>query len=183
MKKIVWLLLIVVVALAFIFYRSRIAKNNPEINGTKNMMEITSSAFVSEGEIPKKYTCDGEDINPPLSIEGVPQNAKSLILILDDPDAPAGNWNHWLIWNINPATKEIAEDSIPESSVLGVTSSGDSEYHGPCPPSGIHRYFFRIYALDSYLNIPSTSKRNDLLNAMSGHIIEEAEYMGKYGKE
>ena len=146
------------------------------------MLKITSSVFLNGEKIPQKYTCDGEDINPPLLIEGAVDKVKSLALILDDPDAPMGTWNHWLIWNINPKIKEIGENEVPKGAAQGTNSSGRFEYQGPCPPSGNHRYYFKLFALDRMLDIPVGSKKEELLEAMKGHIIDEAELMGKYSR-
>lgn len=143
-------------------------------------MTIKSPAFGHNQTIPKKYTCDGEDINPPLELNGVPPGGKSLVLIVDDPDAPAGTWVHWTVWNINPQTKTIAENSSPAGSIEGATDFGKPGYGGPCPPSGTHRYFFKIYALDTLLNLPPTAKKPDLEKAMQGHILDKAELVGTY---
>ena len=107
-------------------------------------LKLTSPAFANNQMIPQKYSCKGEDINPPLKIEGVPKNTKSLLLIVDDPDAPVGNWNHWIVWNIPPETSVIGENSVPQNAVLGMNDFRKLDYGGPCPPSGTHRYFFKI---------------------------------------
>ncbi len=146
-------------------------------------MEISSSAFANNEKIPAKYTCDGENINPPLTFSNVPENAKSLVLINDDPDAPAGTWVHWSVWNIDPSTNEVAENSIPEKGSEGMTSFGFRHYGGPCPPSGTHRYFFKLYALDTSLELDTGSTTADLEIAMDGHILEQAEFIGLYSKE
>lgn len=155
-------------------------KGQSQETNNKNMLSITSSAFLSNETIPARYTCDGEDINPPLSFGGIPEKAKSLALIVDDPDAPVGNWNHWIFWNVNPEITEITEDSIPSGAVLGTNSFGRLTYGGPCPPPGTHRYFFKLYALDSRLDLSEGSKKDDLEKATEGHILEKAELMGKY---
>jgi len=144
------------------------------------MLSITSAAFLSDEIIPAKYTCDGADINPPLLFGGIPENTKSLALIVDDPDASSGNWNHWVFWNVDPDVMEIAEDSIPSEAVLGTNSFGRLTYDGPCPPKGIHRYFFKLYALDSMLDLAERDGKEALEKAMAGHIIEEANLTGKY---
>src|SRR3989344_873103 len=117
-------------------------------------MNLSSPAFEHHQPIPAKYTCDGENINPLLQFSDIPDSTKSLVLIMDDPDAPAGLWVHWTIWNIDPGTAEIAENSVPPGSIEGVTSFGKPGYGGPCPPSGTHRYFFKFFALDTKLDIP-----------------------------
>jgi Raf kinase inhibitor-like YbhB/YbcL family protein len=143
-------------------------------------MKLTSPAFTHNSLIPKKYTCDGEDINPPLLITNVSKEAKSLALIVDDPDAPRGTWTHWTVWNINPGSPEIIEDSIPSGAVLGMTDFGEPGYGGPCPPSGTHRYFFRLYALDAKLELQQGVSRKELERAMAGHILSEVELIGLY---
>lgn len=156
-----------------------------DISDTSEMqmnMKITSSVFEEGGDIPSKYTCDAENINPPLSISNVPDNAKSLVLIVDDPDAPMGTWNHLLAWNIDPGTTEIEEGKIPESAVLGKNDFGENEYSGPCPPSGTHRYYFKLYALDTMLDLDSNSGRSELEKAMEGYIVSQASLMGKYSR-
>jgi Raf kinase inhibitor-like YbhB/YbcL family protein len=148
----------------------------------QDTIKITSSAFSAGGTIPSKYACDGEDVNPPLQISAVPTDAKSLSLIVDDPDAPMGTWNHWLIWNIDPNITEIKENSIPKGGVFGTNDFGKLEYGGPCPPSGTHRYFFRLYALDAKLDLSEGAKRAELESAMKNHIIAQGQLMGKYSK-
>jgi Raf kinase inhibitor-like YbhB/YbcL family protein len=145
-------------------------------------MKITSSAFQQEGNIPAKFTCDGGDASPGLHFEGVPPEAKSLVLIVDDPDAPSGLFTHWLIWNIDPKTIEIGENS-PPAAVQGKNDFGKSGYGGPCPPSGTHRYFFKVYALDQMLSLKAGGKRADLDRAMKGHVVRQAELMGRYSKQ
>lgn len=144
-------------------------------------MKIASSAFENNTKIPSIYTCDGEDINPPLSFSDIPVNTKSLVLIADDPDAPGGTWVHWIIFNISPKTKGILEGSFPEDGIEGVTSFGAQGYGGPCPPSGTHRYFFKLYALDAVLNLTDPDKAL-LEKEMQGHILEKAELIGLYSR-
>jgi Raf kinase inhibitor-like YbhB/YbcL family protein len=145
-------------------------------------MKITSSAFQQGGNIPTKFTCDGEDMSPPLQMTGVPAEAKSLALVADDPDAPGGLFTHWLIWNIPPQTNSIAEGSAPKG-VQGTNDFGKSGYGAPCPPSGMHRYFFRVFALDRELDLRSGAKRSQLDAAMKGHVIEQGELIGRYGRK
>lgn len=142
-------------------------------------MKITSLAFPSFNYMPYEYTCDGKNVNPELRIEDVPERAKSLALIMDDPDAPRGIWVHWVVWNIPPDIKLIAKGNEPEG-IQGKTDFGTTGYGGPCPPSGIHRYFFKIYALDATLNLSEGSTKKELENAMKGHILEKAELVGLY---
>jgi Raf kinase inhibitor-like YbhB/YbcL family protein len=143
-------------------------------------LQIISPAFKHNEFIPKKYTCDGEDINPPFRIEDIPSKAKSLSFIVDDPDAPAGTWVHWVVWNINPDTREIKENSVPKGAQQGLNDFRKNDYGGPCPPSGTHRYFFKLYALDTILKLGSKAKKSDLEEAMKGHILEKAELVGLY---
>ncbi|RLG33782.1 YbhB/YbcL family Raf kinase inhibitor-like protein [Methanosarcinales archaeon] len=142
-------------------------------------MRLTSTVFDYGGRIPQKYTCDGEDINPPLVIEDVPADAKTLVLIVDDPDAPMGTWDHWIVWNI-PVIDRIEEDSVP--GTVGVNSWGRNDYGGPCPPSGEHRYFFKLYALDTTLNLDTNSTKKDLERAMEGHVIAQTDLIGVYSR-
>jgi len=143
-------------------------------------MKINSSAFSEEETIPKKYTCEGEDVNPPLEFKGTPKDTKSLALIVDDPDAPGKTFVHWLVWNIDPEIKKIEENSVPEGAIQGKTGFGKTEYGGPCPPSGEHRYFFKFYALDKELDLPSGAEKEDLKESMEDHILEEAQLVGVY---
>jgi len=145
-----------------------------------NELTIKSPAFAGNGYIPARFTCDGSNINPPLEIDKVPAEAKSLALIVDDPDAPVGMWVHWVIWNIDPSTREIAEDHVPRNAVQGKNDWKRNSYGGPCPPSGVHRYFFKLYALDTRLNLGIGTSKGDLENAMHGHILASAELIGLY---
>ncbi len=143
-------------------------------------LKITSQAFQNNGHITGKYTCDGEDINPPLLIENCPQATKSIAMIVDDPDAPVGIWVHWVIWNIAPDVKEIKENTIPQGAIEGMNDFGKHSYGGPCPPSGTHRYFFKVYALDNMFGISPNSNKADLENAMKGHILAQGQIIGLY---
>ena len=145
-------------------------------------MKITSSAFQEGGNIPSKSTCDGSDTSPPLQITGAPSEAKSLLLIADDPDAPGGLFTHWLVWNIPPQTNSIAEGSAPKG-VQGTNDFGKSGYKGPCPPPGTHRYSFKIFALDRELDLRSGSKRSQVDAAMKGHVIAQGELLGRYARK
>jgi len=138
---------------------------------------VTSEVFRPNGLIPKKYTCDGEDINPPLDIAKIPAQARSLAIIMEDPDAPSGSWLHWLVWNI-PVTHHIHENEYPGDE--GLNDFGRNSYGGPCPPSGTHRYIFRIYALDDLLDLPDGSPRAHVEDAMRDHIIAYGELTGIY---
>ena len=138
---------------------------------------ITSSVFTEGGKIPDKYTCDGQNVNPPLHVEGIPENTISLVLIVDDPDAPRGTWDHWVVWNIKPEAV-IAENSIPGTE--GINSFGKHHYGGPCPPSGTHRYFFKVYALDTMLEIAEDSDKKAVEEAMGHHVLAKGELVGLY---
>nr|MBD3312190.1 YbhB/YbcL family Raf kinase inhibitor-like protein [archaeon] len=144
-------------------------------------MKLSSPGFKPNKPIPAKYACQGEDINPELNISEVPEGAESLALIMDDPDAPGGTWVHWVVWSIPADTKVINEDSVPGTQ--GVNSWGNNEYGGPCPPSGEHRYVFKVYALDINLDLDETSNKNVLEQAMKGHVLASAELTGLYSKE
>lgn len=143
-------------------------------------MKITSPEFKHNTMIPKKFTCQGLDINPALHLEGIPQGTKSLALIVDDPDAPMGIWVHWVVFDI-PVVSKIDEDSIPGKQ--GINDFRRNDYGGPCPPSGTHRYFFKIYALDSMLNLEEGISKKELEKAMQGHILDKAELIGLYRKQ
>ena len=159
--------------------RTASTASTSQITVTSTIMKLESSAFENNGEIPRKYTCDGEDISPPLAISEVPENARTLVLIVDDPDAPAGDWVHWVVFNIPASTREIAEASAP-AGALGATDFGRPGWGGPCPPSGTHRYFFKLYALDTELEQESTATKAELETAMAGHILDRAQLMGTY---
>src|SRR5438046_8185410 len=145
-------------------------------------MTITSSVFQEGWNIPSKFTCDGANTNPPLQISDVPAEAKSLVLIVDDPDAPSGLFTHWAVWNISPQATTIAEGSTPKGA-QGTNDFGKSGYGGPCPPSGTHRYYFRIFALDRELDLPVGAKRSQLDAAMKSHVIAKGELMGRYARK
>ncbi|MFW9914616.1 MAG: YbhB/YbcL family Raf kinase inhibitor-like protein [Candidatus Thorarchaeota archaeon] len=158
---------------------------NDDSDTSTSDFSLASPAFDHGGSIPSKYTCDGEDINPRLEISGIPNNTQSLALVMDDPDAVqvAGHvWDHWVLWNISPSTTVIEENSVPAHAVQGRNSWGRNDYGGPCPPSGTHRYFFKLYALDAKLDLPSSATKLDLEQAMEGHILAQARLMGTYQK-
>lgn len=162
-----------------------VACSKGPINNSTSM-QILSSEFKPGQPIPVKYTCDGENSIPPLEIVQVPEEAVSLVLIMDDPDVPKdlrpdGNFDHWLAWNISPRTKEIKEGVEPDG-IIGNNSRGDSGYTGPCPPDREHRYFFKLFALDTMLEIPQSTMKADLEAAMKGHILQQAVLMGVYNR-
>ena len=138
-------------------------------------MKISSPVFPHLGMIPPKYTCDGENVSPPLNLLEVPEQAQSLVLIVDDPDAQMGTWDHWVLWNIKPQTTLIEENRVPEGAVQGMNSFGFPKYGGPCPPSGVHRYFFKLYALDIKLPFTGAVPKDQLINAMQNHVLINAE--------
>src|SRR5437763_8887434 len=146
-------------------------------------MKISSSAFQEGGTIPEKFSKNGQNVSPELRIEGAPAEAKTLALIVDDPDAPVGLFTHWLVWNIDPKTTQLAEGSAPNGAVQGKNDFGDIGYGGPQPPSGTHRYYFKIFALNSSLDLTSGAKRKEVDAAMKGHIIAQGQLMGKYSKK
>jgi Raf kinase inhibitor-like YbhB/YbcL family protein len=146
-------------------------------------MQIKSPAFKEGGSIPSRYACDGENINPPLEIIDIPQNAKTLALIMDDPDAPNMTWVHWLIWNIPVTDSSIQEGEPPKNAIYGTNDFGKLEYGGPCPPSGIHRYFFKVYALDKEIDLKEGSTKKELLEEIDGHVIETTQLIGLYSRK
>ena len=146
-------------------------------------MKISSAAFENNSFIPSKYTCEGQEINPPLEFRDVPEDTKSLVLIVDDPDAPIKTWVHWTIWNIDAKTTQILQNSCPKGAVEGITSFGRTGYGGPCPPSGTHRYFFKLFALDKMLDLSPNSHVRDIESTIEGHIIRKAELIGLYKKK
>lgn len=143
-------------------------------------LKVSSAAFQQEELIPLKYTCDGKNVNPPLDIENIPEEAKCLALIVDDPDAPAGTWVHWLVWNI-PVTHHIRENEVHGTE--GMNDFQQPHYGGPCPPSGTHRYFFKVYALNALLDLPPGARKHRLEKAMSEHIIAFGELIGMYKRK
>ena len=179
MNKLIFLLFLVVIIFGFWYYWVPVKETN---------MQISSEAFSEGGFIPPKYTCDGENINPELSLADIPKETKSLALIMDDPDVPKnlrpdGLFVHWVMWNINPNTIRIEENSTPEEAAEGLNGAGRAGYTGPCPPDREHRYFFKIYALDTRLELPSNTDKNALERAIGGHIISSAELMGRYDRK
>jgi Raf kinase inhibitor-like YbhB/YbcL family protein len=149
-------------------------------NKSMNAIKISSSAFRENEMIPTQYTCDGKNINPPLDFKDIPKQAKSLALIVDDPDAPVGTWVHWVVWNI-PVVQHLNENSIPGKE--GLNDFQKQSYGGPCPPSGIHRYFFKVYALDNMLNLPEATTKAQLESAMKNHVLASGELIGFYKRK
>lgn len=182
MNKIILILIIaLVLALAAVYFimSSRDEDNPLELN--VQLMKITSPVFENNQTIPKKYTCDGDNISPPLNISDAPAEAETLVLVCDDPDAGAKPWVHWTVWNIDPATAEIAEGAVPKGAVQGKTSFGETGYGGPCPPSGEHHYLFKVYALDKILDeLEPGAVKSELDLAMEDHIVARGELAGVY---
>ncbi|MBL7995056.1 YbhB/YbcL family Raf kinase inhibitor-like protein [bacterium] len=164
--------------LAFVFAVTR-------LNSGDEPMNIESSVFKESEWIPKKYTCDGENISPPLTFNDIPKEAASLALICDDPDAPAGTWVHWIVYNL-PATTDGLPEAMASDQILaggakqGINDFRDIGYGGPCPPSGTHRYYFKLYALNQMLDLDAGATKWQLTQAMKGHVIVEAQLMGRY---
>ncbi len=158
------------------------------VGGDAMAFELKSSAFTEGKPIPSKYTCDGEDLSPPLEWADAPAGTKSYALIADDPDAPMGTWVHWVAWNLPSSADELGEGtaadaSLPDGTRQGITDFKRPGYGGPCPPSGTHRYFFKLYALDGKLDLPSATTKKDLEKAMSGRVLGQAQLMGTYARQ
>jgi Raf kinase inhibitor-like YbhB/YbcL family protein len=147
---------------------------------TTKTLTVSSPAFSNNGSIPSKYTCDGSNINPELMIKDIPTDTKSLVLIVDDPDAPKGTFDHWVMWNI-PVKDKIDENSAPGTQ--GKNGKSENKYTGPCPPSGTHHYHFKVYALDTKLELPASTNKEALLKAIEGHILASGELIGLYKKK
>jgi Raf kinase inhibitor-like YbhB/YbcL family protein len=155
------------------------------LGGHKMTVKITSSAFTEGSMIPKRYTCDAEDVSPDLAWTAVPDGTKSLALICDDPDAPMGNWVHWVLFNLPPDINKLHAEIPPEETLKNGARHGKNDfgkfgYGGPCPPGGTHRYFFKLYALDTVIKLESGITKAQLLTAMERHILDEGQLMGKY---
>ena len=194
-KIIVGLLILMVIAIGGIIFVTNSEPEKPVITKIQGSptgkvetkieatMKLASSAFEKGQMIPDKYTCDGVNVNPPLSISDISSNTASLVLIMDDPDAPAGTWVHWVVANIDPKAAEIVENSVPMGAIEAITSFGKVGYGGPCPPQGTHRYFFKLYALDVKLDLPRSSTLADVEGAMTGHILGQSELVGLYKRQ
>ena len=178
---------VVVVTMILIGFRGNVGRGEP---GEKaGAITITSPAFSAEGMIPAKYSCEGADVSPPLSWTGAPAGAKSLALVCDDPDAPAGIWVHWVLYNLPAGTSSLMEKvattpMLPNGARQGVNDFGKIGYGGPCPPSGkAHRYIFKFYALDIELALQPGATKKDLLHAMAHHVMAKGVLMGKYQRQ
>jgi len=193
-QKIIILLVVIIIILAGLIYHYQRSKTGKELSSTpptaeisqqlndNNHMILTSPAFASNQFIPTKYTCDGENISPALMISGVLAQAKSLALIVEDPDAPRGSFTHWLVWNIEPTVNTMADNEVPAGAIQGVNDAGRNAYTGPCPPSGIHHYHFKLFALDTALGLSLQTNRALLEYAMTDHILEQTELVGLYSR-
>jgi Raf kinase inhibitor-like YbhB/YbcL family protein len=149
-------------------------------HGSISAIVVTSPAFSAGAEIAVKYTCNGQSVSPELRISGTPPAAKSLALIMEDPDAPGGLFTHWLLWNIPPQTTKLAENSVPPGALQGTNDFSRRDYGAPCPPSGTHRYVFKIFALDQPIELKAGARRAEVEAAMKGHILAQGELMGRY---
>ena len=193
----------IILIVGFLYFHDRtqniqIEKIAPN-NTSSTSMLLTSPSFKHNEFIPAKFTCDGfdtfdrlsagklttsgGDMNPELVIANVPAEAKSLALIMDDPDAPGGTFTHWTVWNIDPLAQFIKEESTPPKSIEGITDFGRIGYGGPCPPSGTHHYHFKLYALDATLDLPEDASRSNLEKEIQKHLIEQTELVGLYGRQ
>jgi Raf kinase inhibitor-like YbhB/YbcL family protein len=186
LKKVV--VLAVVSILLFSSCKKEEQADSPAVGGQKMEIKITSPAFEDGGLIPPRYTADGADTSPPLQWDSVPEGTKSIALINDDPDAPVGTWVHWVLFNLPPETRELAENippdrTLPNGAIQGTSDFGRIGYGGPAPPSGTHRYFFKIYALDTQIDLAAGAKKPQLLKAMDGHILGQGQLIGKYKRQ
>lgn len=182
------IIIAVVVSLVFFLTFQKRPKQEVGIEPTPkatsiSKMKLASAAFSENQMIPQKYTCDGDNLSPPLTISEIPENTQSLVLIMDDPDAPSRTFVHWTMWNIDPSTREIPERSVPSGAVQGLTDFGSKGYGGPCPPSGTHRYIFKLYALDEKLSLSENSHREDVEREMADHVLDFTQFIGLYSRE
>ena len=188
--RIIWLLVIIIIlgllAYGVFSYFSPKAEKyfGEKLLQTKSYnMKLTSPAFENNQMIPEQYTCDGNNVNPPLTISDTPANAQSLVLIVSDLDAPAGIFQHWIVYNIAPETTFIGRDSVPEGAIQIKNDFGYLNYGPPCPGTGTHRYFFKIFALDQKLDLPADSKLRDLAGKINGHTLDSGELIGLYKRK
>lgn len=178
-KNILIPVLIVIFLVAYIILKNQ--KNN--VTSVKESNMKLTTVFENNTNIPSKYTCDGENIVPELNISEIPPNAKELVLIVDDPDAPGGTFVHWILFNISTSTRLINAKSIPEGSKQGLNDFGKIHWGGPCPPSGTHRYFFKLYAVDKDIDLPEGATKTQVEKEIQGHIIEKSEIFGLYKRQ
>jgi len=188
MQKLLQVILFIILILGIVFIvlpelgklRRNVNTDNYVFN-TDNM-QIQIAEFNDGEDIPLEYGCKGQNIAPLIAISGVAEQAKSLVLIMDDPDAPVGRWFHWLIWNMPVDTKVIDRDNLPKDVIIGKNSSGNNSYDGPCPPYGTHHYYFKLYALNTLLDLDPNAEGLDLEKELEGHIVARAQYMGTYSR-
>jgi Raf kinase inhibitor-like YbhB/YbcL family protein len=185
-KPTIWIIILAFAgALIFTFWSGDEPLTAPQNEASMQELKITSSAFTQDGMIPERFTCDGDDLSPPIDISGVPKEAKTLALIMHDPDAPhSGGWTHWVKWNmknVESGMLNIEEGKEPEG-LAGKGTGGNTAYQGPCPPSGTHRYFFSVYALDTLLSLKAGATKTELESAMEGHILAKGELMWRYAR-
>ena len=182
-KYLIVIILILILAATFSLWKKSKSKEVLPESGLPNIMKLSSPAFENGGQIPEKYSCEGEDINPPLEIKDVPDLTQSLVLIVEDPDAPSGNFLHWLVFNIPAQTSLIEENSLPPEAIEGKNDFGKENYGGPCPSLGTHRYFFKLHALDTQLVFSETPGKKEVEGLMKGHILDMAQLMAKYKRQ
>ena len=188
MKKLLIIIAAVIIVILtsvtlYVYNPSNSDSPNDALNiNLPNQMKI-KSAFENNTKIPDKYTCNGEDISPLLEISEIPKGAKTLAIIVDDPDAPRGTWLHWTIWNIEVTGSNVSISEGEAPGIEGKNDFGNTEYGGPCPPSGNHRYFFKVYALDAALVLEKGASKQQLEKAMQGHLLDKAEIIGLYSKK
>lgn len=190
LRKIAWLLPCIVVLSSCGNHRSTVATTHVGIDApdmAKKTIQLTSPAFKPGGVLPRIYTCDGQNISPPLQWANVPKSIKSLAVVCQDPDAPQGTWTHWLMVNIPPHITNLQENippqnTLPNGATQGLNDFGKIGYGGACPPSGTHRYIFRIYALDSKLNVPAGAAKAQVFAALRSHMVAEGELMSRYSR-
>ena len=180
--------LIAMPMLLFCFCKNDKQADSDAVGGKKMEIKITSPAFEDGALIPSVYTCDGDDISPPLNWQAVPEGTMSIALICDDPDAPVGTFVHWVLYSLPPEAKQLAENippdkTLPNGAKQGITDFARIGYGGPCPPGGTHRYFFKIYALDTKIDLPPGASKSQLLKAMEKHILAQGQLIGKYKRQ
>jgi Raf kinase inhibitor-like YbhB/YbcL family protein len=180
------LLLIAALVIVCAFQSARMSEAG-KARGRKVQIKVTSAVFHEGDMIPKRYTCDGANVSPPLAWTGVPQNTKSIAVLCDDPDAPMGTWVHWIMFNLPASARDLPEH-VPTDLVLksgakqGAGDSGRIGYDGPCPPGGTHRYYFKVYALDRQLDLEPGVRKGPFAKAIEGHILAQGHLMGKYSR-
>jgi Raf kinase inhibitor-like YbhB/YbcL family protein len=182
MKRILFLCFVWVIIVSSCSSTQNTTKETTEPTEAAVTMELKSDAFASGQSIPAKYTCTGKNISPALMWSNAPAGTQSFALIVDDPDAPMGTWVHWVLYNIPSSTTSLPEATDANGISVGKNSSNHMSYDGPCPPSGTHRYFFKLYALDSTLSLSPGATKQQLLDAMKGHILAQGELMGTFSK-